>query len=376
MIDLRKDKVLDLISSKCLKEDATYLFIDPITQKRLIAKFFANYSDEEDKYLIIEFKKIALLSAEPEIATVYFLACGNYGSGAKSCYVMNFVDGRTLKAFIESTDKLTSCFSCELLQQIALGIEKAHHYEISHGDLHEENIMIDSFGYVKIIDFLWWDFKLSFEQSSKKDIEKFKELVNLVATKLWGPEKSKFLIFRNYLDNIHSFKSVAKNLSILNQISNDLSLINDNSKKILACIVSAIIPEATLMYILEQKQVEIPGYYISKIIEAENINMNDGKDRSNIKLLYSRLVKLQGILERVFNLNLHELRQCGLINWQMNVESKGEKFMEPYVLDFQIHFTYKLFEWKRLNEQFNFLGEQMENSLIDMILESNEFGFA
>lgn len=233
MIDLRKDKILDLTAAKCLKDEATYLFIDTVTNKQLIAKFIAYYNDEKDKYLIIEFKKIALLSAEPEIATVYFLISGDYGAGAKSCYVMDFIEGQTLKSFIENSESIDSNPACEILQQLASGMEKAHHYEISHGDLHEENIMINNFGYVKIIDFLWWDFKLSFEHNSKEDIKSFNLVADAIAKKIYGSEKDKFEHIHKFVSKIGFFKNAAKNIAVLNQISNDLALIDEHSEQII-----------------------------------------------------------------------------------------------------------------------------------------------
>jgi len=373
MLDLRKEKILDLTSSKCFKDEATYLFIDELTEKKLIAKFIARYNDENDKYLIMEFKKIASLSAEPEIATVYFMASGNYGAGPRSCYIMDFIEGKTLRAVIDNASNLEASFICEIIQQLASGMEKAHHYEISHGDLHEENIMINNFGYVKIIDFLWWDFKLPFEKNSEEDINSFKLIVDELAHKLDESETDKFEIQHRYLKNVQSFRHVAKNISIINRISNDLALIDEHSIKILARIILSMIPEANLMYVLQEKSVKIPEHYIPELTEKEKKFAEGEKKGIGIKYFDTRGSTIQENLNRVFNLKLHQLRQAGLIDWQMGVENTGENFVGPYVLHFQIFFTYKLFEWKRLNQEFNFLDEPKGKSLVDLILENDGF---
>jgi Protein kinase domain len=373
MIDLRKDKTLDLTTAECLKNEATYLFTDTVTNKQLIAKFIAHYNDEEDNYLIIEFKKIALLSAEPEIATVYFLVSGNYGAGAKSCYVMDFIKGQTLKSFIENSESIDSITAYEILQQLASGLEKAHHYEISHGDLHEENIMINNFGYVKVIDFLWWDFKHSFEHNSKEDLKSYKMIADAIAKKITCTEKNKFIHIQKYVSNIDSFKNVAKNIAILSQVSNELALIDDHSIQLLARIISLISPEATLSFTLHEKSGIIPEHYILEPCEKDKKYMEAEKSAIKVKLFDTRHKRIQKNLNRVFDFKLHQLQQAGFINWRMVVENTGDKFLGPYVFSCQIYFTYKLFEWKRLNQQFNFLAEPEGKSLDDLIFESDGF---
>ncbi len=368
MIDLRETKTIDLKEANCLKEQATFQYIDSLTGKKLIAKFIAYYDDKTDEYLITEFRKLALLSAEPEIGTVYFLATGDFGDGPKSCYVMDFIEGPTLGKFLELNDSVQVGFVVDFLHQLSTGIEKAHHYEISHGDLHEENIMIDKFNYVKIIDFLWWDLKLPFEQNQKEDVSSFKKLLELLVPKLSEKDMSIFKIVHDYLLQIESFKDVGYNISILNNVSVDLSLIDELSTHILSVIISSISEEANLMYMIEEQGVEIPEQYIPELTEQDQKFM-DSEKNGKIKLKHfdSRGGRLHDTLNSVFNLKLHQLKQAGFIDWEFGVQNQGEKFIGPYTVAFRIFFTVKLFQWKKLNEQFKFLPTP-EKTLGNLIL--------
>lgn len=369
MIDLRKEKVIDLTASSCLKEEATFKFEDNITRKKLIAKFIAFYNDEHDEYLIAEFKKLALLSAEPEIATVYFLATGEYGKGPKSCYIMDYIEGNTLGSLLSESDQLSPYFVLDVLSQLASGMQKAHHYEISHGDLHEENILINNFGHVKIIDFLWWDFNLSFQQNAIEDIKSFKILSSSLISKLIDEDKKRIELISNYLEGITSFNEVSKNINILEEISVDLSLIDEPSKLILSKIISQIIPNATLGHVILERDIPVPDEHVSELTEEDKKYMV-AENNGRIKLKYSdtRGFRTQDAINKIFNIKLHQLKQAGFIDWQMALGNSGKKFIGPYTLSYQIFFTTKLFRYMRLNQEFEFL-EKSDKSFLDLILE-------
>lgn len=368
MIDLRNEKIIDLTTSSCLKEQATFKFEDSITRKNLIAKFIAYYNDDQDEYLIAEFKKLALLSAEPEIATVYFLATGEFGQGPKSCYVMDFIEGRTLGKLLSESEHLSSSFVLDFLSQLAKGMQKSHHYEISHGDLHEENVMINHFGYVKIIDFLWWDFNLSFGENAIEDIKSFKEIAVKLFSKLTMADKQKFELVSTYISGISSFNEVSKNINILEEIADELSLIDNSSKIILSEIISRIIPEATLAHILQERNVPIPVEHVSELTDKDKEYMETEKN-GRIKLTFSdsRGVRTEEALKNLFSVKLHQLKQAGFIDWEMAVGNSGEKFIGPYTLNYQIFFTSKLFRYIRLNKEFEFL-KKTDSSFIELIL--------
>lgn len=368
MVDLRNIKTIDLTNARCLKEEVAYQFEDANTKKKLIAKFI-DYSDESDKYLIAEFKKLALLSAEPEIATVYFLASGNFGSGDKSCYIMDFVDGESLGTFLESNTNISLEFAIDFLSQLSRGLEKAHHYEIKHGDLHEENILIDKFGYVKLIDFLWLGNHVGFEKNSKEDFVSFGQIVNSINHKLTNSDKTNFLLVKDYLSSITSFRNVASNLTILNEVSLELALLGDESKHILSQVLHLMEDNMTLSHIWLEKDIDVPKQYIPELsdkvkgyIEAEKNN--------RIKLKYSDEVAedIDESIRNQFTMKLYELKQAGFIDWDIQIENKGDKFIGPYQLRYHLSFKIKLFRWKKLNEQFQFL-QLPTKSINELILD-------
>ncbi len=73
----------------------------------------------------------------------------------KSCiyYVTEYIEGQTLREWMDSTPKPYIREIRKIVEQIAKGLRAFHRMEMLHQDLKPENIMIDSAGVVKIIDF-------------------------------------------------------------------------------------------------------------------------------------------------------------------------------------------------------------------------------
>lgn len=67
--------------------------------------------------------------------------------------VMEFVEGITLKSFIERKGKLSIREAIGISIQIAQGLEAAHSHHIIHRDIKPQNIMISKDGKVKVTDF-------------------------------------------------------------------------------------------------------------------------------------------------------------------------------------------------------------------------------
>ncbi len=73
----------------------------------------------------------------------------------KTCiyYVTEFIEGDTLREWIDKHPKPYIREVREIIEQVAKGLRAFHRMEMLHQDLKPENIMIDSKGTVKIIDF-------------------------------------------------------------------------------------------------------------------------------------------------------------------------------------------------------------------------------
>ena len=67
--------------------------------------------------------------------------------------VMEYVDGTTLRQWMRDHPRPTIVEVRNIIEQIASGLRAFHRLEMIHQDLKPENIMIDQYGVVKIIDF-------------------------------------------------------------------------------------------------------------------------------------------------------------------------------------------------------------------------------
>ncbi|WP_417392325.1 FHA domain-containing serine/threonine-protein kinase [Gimesia sp.] len=79
----------------------------------------------------------------------------NYEETGAACYIaMEFVKGISLLELVLLKQKsLPTPQVCDVISQAARGLQIAHEAEIIHRDLKPENLIIDSDGYVKVLDF-------------------------------------------------------------------------------------------------------------------------------------------------------------------------------------------------------------------------------
>ncbi|MAX36142.1 FHA domain-containing serine/threonine-protein kinase [Gimesia sp.] len=79
----------------------------------------------------------------------------NYEETGAVCYIaMEFVKGISLLELVLLKQKsLPTPQVCDVISQAARGLQVAHESEIIHRDLKPENLIIDSDGYVKVLDF-------------------------------------------------------------------------------------------------------------------------------------------------------------------------------------------------------------------------------
>ena len=84
----------------------------------------------------------------PNIISIYDVG----RDGATSYIAMELVDGKTLRALLE-TGPLGIKKALQIATQIADGLAKAHAAGIVHRDLKPENVMVSRDGFVKILDF-------------------------------------------------------------------------------------------------------------------------------------------------------------------------------------------------------------------------------
>ena len=108
----------------------------------------ASASDPERLRRFEQEARAASALNHPNIISIY-----DVGRENTTAYIaMEFVDGRTLRALLES-GPLTIKKTLQIAVQIADGLAKAHAAGIVHRDLKPENIMVTRDGFVKILDF-------------------------------------------------------------------------------------------------------------------------------------------------------------------------------------------------------------------------------
>jgi len=370
MYDFRNDKIISLDHAECLKSETTYKFKDDITGKLLIAKLISNYDDSTDEYLVREFKKLAILSDEPEVAQVHYLAKARISDQVKSCYIMDFISGDTLEGFLTKRDNLIYEVAFDILIQIASGLDKAHFHDICHSDLHNENIIISSNGYVKLIDFLWWDFKIPHEENIKSDIENIKRIVRELYAKCCGFDKQRFKLIFDYCHNIRTLNGLKKELVLIDKLSFEVCLIEEKPLSILSILFQITKDDYSLKKEIKGSELDIPCNLIPELTEKEEeYKAKNELNRPNrLKYSDSRLETIEAHLKEKFDLKLFQLVQANLIDWKLNVKNNGPDFVGPYLLYFTISPTSKFFHWKKYNEIIKLIKDS-DNGLIDLILE-------
>ena len=106
----------------------------------------------EDSSFVTKFRAEAQSAAgleHPNIVNIY-----DVGSENGLYYiVMEYVEGSTLKTYIEKKGQLSFKESASIAIQVARGIEAAHNKNIIHRDIKPQNIIISTDGKVKVTDF-------------------------------------------------------------------------------------------------------------------------------------------------------------------------------------------------------------------------------
>ncbi|MFE8699028.1 Stk1 family PASTA domain-containing Ser/Thr kinase [Cytobacillus sp. FJAT-54145] len=142
-------KILDMIGGGGMAN--VYLAHDMILDRDVAVKVlrldFAN--DEE---LIKRFHREAQAAtslAHPNIVSIY-----DVGEEDSIYYiVMEYVDGQTLKQYIQQHSPVRVEVALDILKQLTSAISNAHQNHIVHRDIKPHNILIDRDGNVKITDF-------------------------------------------------------------------------------------------------------------------------------------------------------------------------------------------------------------------------------
>ncbi len=142
-------KILDLIGGGGMAN--VYLAHDMILDREVAIKMLRLDFANEDEF-IKRFQREAQSAtslAHPNIVSIY-----DVGEESDLYYiVMEYVDGMTLKQYIQQHSPISVETALDILTQLTAAISHAHQNNIVHRDIKPQNILIDSLGNVKITDF-------------------------------------------------------------------------------------------------------------------------------------------------------------------------------------------------------------------------------
>ncbi len=128
-----------------------YQATDVVDQKVVAVKILKKEFAENEEFLRRfrnESKAIAVLS-HPNIVKIY-----DVGFSEKLQFiVMEYIDGITLKDYMESQGTLNWKDSIHFITQILRALHHAHEHGIVHRDIKPQNIMVFSDGTIKVMDF-------------------------------------------------------------------------------------------------------------------------------------------------------------------------------------------------------------------------------
>lgn len=395
MLDQRNGKPIQLDGAQVLKVDAAYAFTDEVTGKKLVAKLIANYDDTGDWMLVAEFKKMALLSAEPEIGTVYFLAKCEIGGEVRSCYVLDFIQGRELSDVI-STSKPTFVEVENIVIQLATALEKAHAADIFHQDIHERNVIISRFGGVKLIDFLWHTSRVDQGKAQELDLCGFKEVVEKLISSSSERDQKRLTLVKRICVEAKTFHELSRKLSFVSEVATDLSYLREKSLLILGIYLPTLAEDYEITQVIFEEGLPIPAHILDSIPEKPDPPTEQDDDpfsgladpltfqsslfpssyvgaflKPKIKplpKLDARIYEIRSKINSDFYTTFLELERLDLARVDSWVEGNDPLYGgPPYTFSYQIAFTPKFLRWRELYHTFPFVPEESEKTVCDVV---------
>lgn len=127
-----------------------YLAQDPVLGRPVALKLFLGDLDlpEARERFVREARAAAALN-HPHIVTIY-----DYGEYSSQPYiVMEFIQGETLAELIRRNAAVPICTQLRWMEELCSAVEYAHAKGVIHRDLKPLNLMVDSYGRLKVLDF-------------------------------------------------------------------------------------------------------------------------------------------------------------------------------------------------------------------------------
>ena len=129
-----------------------YLAEDTILDNRKVAIKVLRSNFENDKIAIARFQREAFAMAE--LSHPNIVGISDVGEFDNQQYiVMEYIDGMTLKRYINEHAPLTNEEAISITTAILSAMEMAHSHGIIHRDLKPQNVLVSSSGEIKVTDF-------------------------------------------------------------------------------------------------------------------------------------------------------------------------------------------------------------------------------
>ncbi|MFD1018124.1 Stk1 family PASTA domain-containing Ser/Thr kinase [Thalassobacillus hwangdonensis] len=128
-----------------------YLAQDTILEREVAIKVLRLEYGNDDEFIARFHREAqsAISLAHPNIVNIF-----DVGEEEDIYYmVMEYVDGMTLKKYIQQNGPVEVSEALQIMSQITSAISHAHDNGIVHRDIKPENILIDHYGQVKVTDF-------------------------------------------------------------------------------------------------------------------------------------------------------------------------------------------------------------------------------
>jgi len=142
-------------------EGEVYKVIEKRTDIPRAAKVFYPQRNQRDKAVKFYAKKLDRLRKCPMVIQYHHSEVIRFRKTDITCLISEFVEGELLSKFLQRQPKsrLGAFEALHLMHAFATGLEQIHAVGEYHGDIHDENILVERRGIdfdIKVVDFYHW----------------------------------------------------------------------------------------------------------------------------------------------------------------------------------------------------------------------------
>ncbi len=131
-----------------------YLALDPAIERRVALKVIHPHllQSDQGREIVERFRREA--KAAGRLSHANAVAVYDYGDDPAGAYIaMEYVEGKSLKEYLEERGRMELTQILELMTQLLDGLDYAHRHGVVHRDIKPGNIMLFADGRIKITDF-------------------------------------------------------------------------------------------------------------------------------------------------------------------------------------------------------------------------------